>query len=150
MEMWQKGSVNHTITFVFDLLRECAPFITYIVTVKIELRKKIVEEFHNIFTSFRHGTRCAGEIAMVANNGICGKGIAFDANIGGVRMLDGITSDSLEAQGLSFARHYIDIYSNSWGPNDDGETTEGPGPLAQKALELGIDKVWISIESIIS
>lgn len=30
-----------------------------------------------------HGTRCAGEIAMVANNGKCGVGIAFRAKIGG-------------------------------------------------------------------
>ena len=31
----------------------------------------------------RHGTRCAGEIAMVANNGICGVGVAPNAGIGG-------------------------------------------------------------------
>ncbi|CAJ0967010.1 unnamed protein product, partial [Ranitomeya imitator] len=29
-----------------------------------------------------HGTRCAGEVAAVANNGICGVGIAYNANIG--------------------------------------------------------------------
>ena len=33
--------------------------------------------------SSRHGTRCAGEIAMVANNGICGVGVAPNAGIGG-------------------------------------------------------------------
>ena len=32
---------------------------------------------------FRHGTRCAGEIAMVANNKICGVGVAYDAKLGG-------------------------------------------------------------------
>lgn len=31
----------------------------------------------------RHGTRCAGEVAAVANNGICGVGVAYDAKIGG-------------------------------------------------------------------
>ncbi|CAG2186691.1 PCSK1 [Mytilus edulis] len=30
----------------------------------------------------KHGTRCAGEIAMVANNSMCGVGIAYNANIG--------------------------------------------------------------------
>lgn len=30
-----------------------------------------------------HGTRCAGEIAAVANNSICGVGIAYDAYISG-------------------------------------------------------------------
>lgn len=31
----------------------------------------------------RHGTRCAGEVAAVANNGICGVGVAYNARIGG-------------------------------------------------------------------
>lgn len=30
-----------------------------------------------------HGTRCAGEIAAVANNGVCGVGIAYEASISG-------------------------------------------------------------------
>jgi len=30
-----------------------------------------------------HGTRCAGEIAMKANNLKCGVGVAFNAKIGG-------------------------------------------------------------------
>lgn len=30
-----------------------------------------------------HGTRCAGEIAMVANNEKCGVGVAFNVKIGG-------------------------------------------------------------------
>ena len=30
-----------------------------------------------------HGTRCAGEVAAVANNSVCGVGVAYDANIGG-------------------------------------------------------------------
>jgi len=32
----------------------------------------------------RHGTRCAGEIAMIANNGKCGVGVAYNAMIGGM------------------------------------------------------------------
>jgi proprotein convertase subtilisin/kexin type 1 len=32
----------------------------------------------------KHGTRCAGEIAMVANNSFCGVGIAFNSKIGGI------------------------------------------------------------------
>ena len=31
----------------------------------------------------RHGTRCAGEVAAQANNGICSAGVAYDAGIGG-------------------------------------------------------------------
>ena len=32
---------------------------------------------------FSHGTRCAGEVAAEAGNGVCGVGIAYDAKIGG-------------------------------------------------------------------
>jgi proprotein convertase subtilisin/kexin type 5 len=31
----------------------------------------------------KHGTRCAGEVAAVAFNNICGVGIAYNASIGG-------------------------------------------------------------------
>lgn len=31
----------------------------------------------------RHGTRCAGEVAAAANNGVCGVGVAYNAKIGG-------------------------------------------------------------------
>lgn len=86
----------------------------------------------------KHGTRCAGEIAMVANNGKCGVGIAFNSKIGGVRMLDGKVTDSLEARALSFNHTHVHIYSASWGPNDDGVTLEGPGHLASMALMKGV------------
>lgn len=86
----------------------------------------------------KHGTRCAGEIAMVANNGFCGVGIAFNAKVGGVRMLDGSVTDKTEAQAIAFNHKYIDIYSSSWGPNDDGKTVEGPGTLATEAFIKGI------------
>jgi len=32
----------------------------------------------------RHGTRCAGEVAAEANNGICSVGVAFESSIGGM------------------------------------------------------------------
>jgi len=84
-----------------------------------------------------HGTRCAGEIAAASNNSICGVGVAYDANIGGVRMLDGQATDILEGSSLSFQSNYIDIYSNCWGPKDDGKTFGKPGRLAQEALMRG-------------
>lgn len=88
----------------------------------------------------KHGTRCAGEVAMMANNKKCGVGVAYNARIGGIRMLDGIVTDSLEAKALSFRSDYVDIVSASWGPNDDGKTTEGPGYLAQQAFQKGISE----------
>ncbi|XP_073960255.1 neuroendocrine convertase 1-like isoform X2 [Choristoneura fumiferana] len=87
-----------------------------------------------------HGTRCAGEIAMTANNVKCGVGVAWGAKVGGVRMLDGRITDRIEGEGISYAWEKVDIYSASWGPNDDGRTVEGPGRLASQALERGVAK----------
>ena len=39
----------------------------------------------------------------------------------------------------------IDIYSNSWGPGDIGWQVQGPGVLAGKAIERGIQKVSIDL-----
>ncbi|XP_023669764.1 proprotein convertase subtilisin/kexin type 6 [Paramormyrops kingsleyae] len=88
----------------------------------------------------KHGTRCAGEVAAAANNSHCIVGIAFNARIGGIRMLDGDVTDVVEAKSLGIRPDYIDIYSASWGPDDDGKTVDGPGPLAKQAFELGIKK----------
>ncbi|KAK9874872.1 hypothetical protein WA026_005686 [Henosepilachna vigintioctopunctata] len=84
-----------------------------------------------------HGTRCAGEIAMMANNKKCGVGVAYNANIGGIKVLDGLVTDRLEGTALSFGTELIDIYSASWGPPDDGVTVDGPGRLAQEAFRRG-------------
>ena len=35
---------------------------------------------------------------------------------------------------------FIDIYSASWGPDDDGRTVDGPGQLAKLALKDGVEK----------
>ena len=50
---------------------------------------------------------------------------AYGAKIGGVRMLDGVVTDAVEASSLSLNPQHIDVYTNSWGPNDDGGTVEG-------------------------
>ncbi|XP_017962667.1 furin-like protease 2 isoform X1 [Drosophila navojoa] len=86
----------------------------------------------------KHGTRCAGEVAAVAFNNYCGVGVAYNASIGGVRMLDGKVNDVVEAQALSLNPGHIDIYSASWGPEDDGSTVDGPGPLARRAFIYGV------------
>ncbi|KAF6208084.1 hypothetical protein GE061_016534 [Apolygus lucorum] len=86
----------------------------------------------------KHGTRCAGEVAAVANNAFCGVGVAYNASIGGVRMLDGSVNDAVEARALSLNPDHIDIYSASWGPEDDGKTVDGPGPLARRAFINGV------------
>jgi len=90
----------------------------------------------------KHGTRCAGEVASVGDNDYCGVGAAFQARIGGIRMLDGDVTDAVEARALGFtpkdSSAHIDIYSASWGPDDDGKTVDGPGKLTVDSLETGI------------
>ncbi|VDM52739.1 unnamed protein product [Angiostrongylus costaricensis] len=86
----------------------------------------------------RHGTRCAGEVAAIFNNSLCIVGIAYNARIGGIRMLDGDVTDAVEAASLGHNSDYIDIYSASWGPDDDGRTVDGPAKLTRAAFERGI------------
>ena len=56
-------------------------------------------------------------------------------------MLDGSVTDVVEGHSLAFRQSHIDIYSSSWGPDDDGRTLDGPGPLAQRAFKLGVETV---------
>ncbi|KAL4647382.1 proprotein convertase subtilisin/kexin type 7 [Arapaima gigas] len=85
-----------------------------------------------------HGTRCAGEIAAVPNNSFCAVGVAYGSRVAGIRVLDGPLTDSMEA--VAFNKHYQvnDIYSCSWGPDDDGRTVDGPHPLGKAALQHGV------------
>ena len=39
---------------------------------------------------------------------------------------------------LSLNPNHVDIYSASWGPEDDGKTVDGPGPLAKRAFLNGV------------
>ncbi|XP_023266296.1 proprotein convertase subtilisin/kexin type 4-like [Seriola lalandi dorsalis] len=87
-----------------------------------------------------HGTRCAGEVAMEANNSYCGVGIAFNARIGGIRLLNGSVTDAMEATALTFNMQFIDMYVCSWGPRDDGAEMDGPHSLTERALRLGAHK----------
>ena len=48
--------------------------------------------------------------------------------------------DILEARALSFNRQHVDIYSASWGPDDNGRTVDGPGRMARHAIRDGIAK----------
>ena len=55
-------------------------------------------------------------------------------------MLDGDVTDAVEASSLGLNPEHIDIYTSSWGPNDDGSTMEGPSTLTSKAIANGITK----------
>ena len=60
-------------------------------------------------------------------------------------MLDGDVTDAIEAWSLGLARDFIDIYSSSWGPDDDGRTVDGPGPMAKKAFREGNHQLGLGV-----
>lgn len=87
-----------------------------------------------------HGNKCAGVIAAEANNNVCGVGLAYNAEIAGIRLYDDNfeSTDATESAALVYKIKMVDIYSNSWGPGDMGWRVEGPGELTSEALNIGI------------
>ena len=81
-----------------------------------------------------HGTSCAGVAAGKGNNGRGISGAAPDATLVGYRLIGGETDDAMEAAAMATNNGVVHIKSNSWGPNDDGQTLEGPGALTKAAI----------------
>jgi subtilisin family serine protease len=82
-----------------------------------------------------HGTSAGGVAAAKNNNGVCGTGAAPNAKLSGIRLIADYTTDAQEAAGLTYHTDINHIYSNSWGPNDDGRRLEKPGRLTLRAME---------------
>ena len=91
-----------------------------------------------------HGTNCAGEIAMVKDNNQCGVGVAYECNIGAIKFNLSSTTDMTEAHGLGRQNDYIQVYSNSWGPYNNGFTVGGPHALTKQTLQNGATHVSVS------
>ena len=85
-----------------------------------------------------HGTSAAGVAAARRDNGVCGMGVASGATLAGVRLIAEPTNDLEEAEGLTWRLGDVDIYSCSWGPNDDAKRMEAPGRLVWEAFEQGV------------
>ena len=82
-----------------------------------------------------HGTQCATCAGAAVDNNICGAGYAPKANISGVRLISyGMVDDATEARAFNHRTDINHIYSLSYGPNDNGVTVDGPGPLTRAAL----------------
>ena len=82
-----------------------------------------------------HGTAAAGVAAAIGNNGLGVSGSAPDASLAGLMLIACGNSDQDEANALSHMNNDIDIYSNSWGPSDNGNTLGSAGPLILAAFE---------------
>ena len=142
LPVWQRGLYGQgvVVTVMDDGLDHTHPELkdNFDENASYDLNDDDPDPFPNDTTPYNsHGTKCAGEIGARANNKLCGVGVASLVNLGGIRMLDGEASDQLEADSMSFNRQYVDIYSASWGPTDDGKTFGGPERLGKLALEKG-------------
>ena len=90
-------------------------------------------------TAGDHGTACGGVAAARGYNDIGVRGVAPETGLCGYRILgDEATSDTTEAEAEVRAYDKVCIYSNSWGPSDDGQRLEGPGPLTKAAMTDGV------------
>ena len=88
----------------------------------------------NLGKDSAHGTTVASLIAS-RDNIYCGLGVAYRAGLAGIRLTSRPISDAEEANALSFQRQSIDVYTYTWGPEDNGQNLEKPGPLTLLALE---------------
>ena len=87
-----------------------------------------------------HGTSAAGVAAAVGNNTIGVSGAAPRAGLAGLLLIACSTTDTRESNTLTHENQNIDIYSNSWGPSDNGRTVEAPGPLMLAAFEDDVNQ----------
>ncbi len=86
-----------------------------------------------------HGTAVAGIAAAAFNNNVGVVGAAPEASLAGLRLIAAPTDDADEAAAFAHQTQAIDIYSNSWGPPDDGLHLEKPGPLTLAALQDAVE-----------
>lgn len=81
-----------------------------------------------------HGTSVAGVAAGVGNNGVGVSGVAPNASLVGIRLIALPETDQDEHDAFVLHDDVIEVKSNSWGPFDNGQILEGPGPLALQGL----------------
>ncbi|KAL9590159.1 MAG: hypothetical protein Q9203_001013 [Teloschistes exilis] len=134
--VWMQGVTGHNVTAVMvddgiDMYSEDLKD-NYFAAGSYDFNDK-TDEPRPRLSDDRHGTRCAGEIAAV-RNGVCGVGVAYNAKIGGLRILSKVITDEDEAVAMNYAFQENQIYSCSWGPPDDGRSMDAPGILIRRAM----------------
>ena len=70
-------------------------------------------------------------------------------NVSGQKLIKrDATTDIEEATALSYERDIIDVYINSWGPDDDGKIIMGPRTLTKLTLKTGVREVRVFVFAI--
>jgi subtilisin family serine protease len=92
------------------------------------------------YSNYSHGTLVGGIIAA-SRNSVCGVGVAYDADLGGIRLPQDTLTDIVAATALTFQLGKVDIYSNSWALPSNGKSLGGPGRLTTRKLEDAVAKV---------
>jgi hypothetical protein len=70
---------------------------------------------------------------------VCGTGVAYNAKVAGFQFDFAQLTPSDEANAFNLNLQDFQVYSNSWGPSDQGFTVEGPVQVTQDALEIGVN-----------
>eukprot|EP01102_Stenamoeba_stenopodia_P012150 TRINITY_DN3800_c0_g1_i1.p1 TRINITY_DN3800_c0_g1~~TRINITY_DN3800_c0_g1_i1.p1 ORF type:complete len:555 (-),score=106.22 TRINITY_DN3800_c0_g1_i1:110-1774(-) len=133
---WLKGfrGTNITIAVVDDGLETTHP------EFKGKYRPDLSYDFNyedpdpTPFDYDGHGTEAAGAAGAAANNTLCGVGVAPEAGISGIRLIADYTTDAMEARALAYKIQENDIFSCSWGPDDDGMRLEAPEEITSQAI----------------
>ena len=103
---------------------------------KMELSLNVCTQETNPYPySNAHGTPCACLVGAQGNNNHGTVGTAPNCNISGLKRYDTCNpTDAQLAALLTHKKDKISIYSNSWGPSDNGQTLGGAGPLTKRAI----------------
>jgi subtilisin-like proprotein convertase family protein len=85
-------------------------------------------------------TAYAGLAAGIANNYVCGVGVAYDSRIASILLPVTDRTDVHEATAIAHALHSNDVYIGLFGPPDDGVHHVGPGRNSMTSFREGIEK----------
>jgi subtilisin-like proprotein convertase family protein len=85
-----------------------------------------------------HGTAAGGLAGAADDGGKCGVGVAYNAQLAGLRLIGGPSTDAMEANALGYEFQQNEIYTNSWGPSDNGKVLGAPSSLLLSTFANGV------------
>ncbi len=128
------GGRDHVVVVVDTGVETAHPDLAP--NIRSDLGLDLVDGDQDPNSTIYHGTAIAGLVAARGGNGIGLCGAAPTAPLAAVRLTPA-HSDSNEFFALSHGEGDVAVYVNAWGPQDNGHL-EGPGPLADLALQRGV------------